>query len=121
VTSEEKSTWPGESIKLIKNLRQRRHSVNILIAVGLLGDILDIVVAQLCVKGDGSGFNGDASVLGSVSANDGRYLLILTSVRKPLFTGLCSRNDSGSLDKRVGQSGLSMIDMGNDTSVRRDG
>lgn len=50
-----------------------------------------------------------------------KYLLILTSVGKPLLTRLCRGNDTRSLDKRIGQSGLSMVDMGNNTVVSGHG
>jgi len=43
------------------------------------------------------------------------YLLVLTSVCKPLFSRLCSRYNTRLWHERIGQSRLSVIDMGNNT------
>ena len=51
------------------------------------------------VEGNSSRFNRDASVL-----------FILTSVGKPLFTCFGGRNNTGSLNEGVGQSGFPMVD-----------
>jgi hypothetical protein len=42
-----------------------RSIKNILIAIGLLDDILDIILAQLGIQGDGGRFDGDATILES--------------------------------------------------------
>src|SRR5271170_1726386 len=63
VTSEEKSTWPGESIKLIKNLRLAMLNKTVLISISYLKDIFDFIVTQLSVKRYGGGFDGDTTIL----------------------------------------------------------
>mmetsp|Transcript_26515 Transcript_26515/g.42616 ORF Transcript_26515/g.42616 Transcript_26515/m.42616 type:complete len:227 (-) Transcript_26515:45-725(-) len=54
-------------------------------------------------KGNTSGFNGDGTVL-----------LILTSVHETGVTSFLLRNNSGSTDKGVGQSGFTVVDVCND-------
>lgn len=71
-----------------------------LVTIDLLGDILEILlIGQVGIEGDGSGLDGDTTLL-----------FICTRIRKPGFTGLGGRNDTSTLDKGVGQSGLSVID-----------
>lgn len=68
------------------------------VAFGLLCDILDVILGQLSVQGNGSGLDGDTPVL-----------LVLTSIGETLLTSLGGRNDTSSLNKRVGQSRFSVI------------
>lgn len=71
-----------------------------LVTIDLLGDILEILlIGQMGIKGDGSGLDGDTTLL-----------FICTCIRKSGFTSLGGRNDTSTLDKGVGQSGLSVID-----------
>ena len=71
-----------------------------LVTINLLGNLLQILgVGELGVEGDGSGLDGDTTVL-----------LVRTCVHKTSLTSLSSRNNTGTLDQRVGESGLSVID-----------
>lgn len=68
--------------------------------IDLLGDFLKILrIWELGIERDGSRLDGDTTVL-----------LIGTSVHVTTFTGLSSRDDTGTLDHGVGQSRLSVID-----------
>jgi len=80
------------------------------VTVSLLLDVLDILVVQAGVQGDGGGLNGNTSLL-----------LILSGVHKSGVTSLGGRDDTGSLDQRVGQSGFTVIDVGNDGDVTHIG
>jgi len=53
----------------------------------------------LSVQGNGSGLDGDTA-----------FLFVGASIGKPGFTSLGGRNDTGTLDKGIGESGLSVID-----------
>lgn len=70
-----------------------------LVAVGLLGDVLDILVGHLSVQRDGRRLDGDTTIL-----------FILTCVCETRFSGLRRRNDTSPLDEGVGEGGLSVID-----------
>jgi len=52
----------------------------------------------MSIQGDGSGLDGDTSIL-----------LIFTSVGKTSFTSFGSRDDTCALHKRVGESGFSVV------------
>jgi len=68
--------------------------------INSLGNLLQILgVGELGVEGDGGGLDGNATVL-----------LIGTGVHETGLTSLSSRNDTGTLDQRVGEGGLSVID-----------
>jgi hypothetical protein len=70
------------------------------VLVDLDGDVLEILfVLQVCVQRNGGGLDGDASLL-----------FIGTGIGEALLSSLGSRDDTGTLDERVGQSGLSMVD-----------
>jgi hypothetical protein len=77
-----------------------------LVALSLLGDILAILILHLSVKRDGSGFDGDTTVL-----------LVLTSIGVSGFSDLCCGDDTGALHQGIGQSGLAVIDVSNDGHV----
>jgi hypothetical protein len=70
-----------------------------LVALSLLLDVLDVLGVELGVQGDGSGLDGDTPVL-----------LVLTSVGESGLSSLGSRDDTGTLNERVGKGGLSVID-----------
>lgn len=71
-------------------------------AIDLLGDLLEILlIGELGVEGDGSGLDGDTTVL-----------LIGTGVHVTTLTSLSSRDNTGTLDQGVGKGGLSVIDYG---------
>jgi hypothetical protein len=68
--------------------------------VDLLGNLLKILgVGELGVQGDGSGLDGNATIL-----------LIGTGVHETGLTGLGGGDNTGTLDKGVGEGGLSVID-----------
>ena len=70
--------------------------------IDLLGDLLEILlIGELGVEGDGSGLDGDTTVL-----------LIGTGVHVTTLTSLGSGDDTGTLDQGVGKGGLSVIDYG---------
>ena len=70
------------------------------VLIDLDGDVLKILfVLQVCVQRNGGGLDGDASLL-----------FIGTGIGEALLSSLGSRDDTGTLDERVGQSGLSMVD-----------
>ena len=71
-----------------------------LITIDLLRDIFQIfLVGEMSIQRDSSRFDGDASVL-----------FVLTSVGETSLASFGSRNDTGTLHKRVGQSGFSVVD-----------
>lgn len=71
-----------------------------LVTIDLLGDVLDILlIRQVSVQGDGSGLDGNASLL-----------LICTRIRETSLTSLSSGDNTRTLDQGVGQGGLSVID-----------
>ena len=68
--------------------------------INLLGDILDIIlIGKMGVQGDGSRLDGNATIL-----------LVLTGICETGFASLRGRNDTGTLDKGVGQSRFTVID-----------
>lgn len=80
-----------------------------LVTVDLLGDILQVLlVCQAGVQGDGGRLDGNAS-----------FLLIRTGIGKTSLSCLCCRNDTGTLDERVGQGRLSMVDCPRPKKKRR--
>lgn len=72
-----------------------------LVTLSLLGDILDVLLVHLGVKGDGGGLDGDTTIL-----------FVLTSIGVSGFSGLCCGDDTGALHQGIGQSGLAVIDCG---------
>ena len=68
--------------------------------IDLLGDFLQVLLfGEAGIEGDGSRFDGDTPIL-----------LVGTGIHETSLTSLSSRNDTGTLDKRVGEGGLSVID-----------
>jgi hypothetical protein len=71
-----------------------------LVTIDSLGDLLQILgIGELGVQGDGGGLDGNATVL-----------LVRTGVHETSLTSLGSGNNTGTLDQRVGEGGLSVID-----------
>lgn len=71
-----------------------------LVTLDLLGDILKVIlINELGVKRDGSGLDGNTPVL-----------LVLTGICETSFSSFGGRNDTGTLDQRIGKSRLSVID-----------
>lgn len=65
-----------------------------------LGDFLEILlIGELGVERDGSGLDGNTT-----------FLLIRTGVHESGVTSLGRSNDTGTLDQRVTEGGLSVID-----------
>jgi hypothetical protein len=78
-----------------------------LVTIDSLGNLLKILwVGELGVQGDGGGLDGNATIL-----------LIGTGVHETSLTSLGGGNNTGTLDKGVGEGGLSVIDVGNDGHV----
>ena len=77
-----------------------------LLTIGLLLDIGEILLGHLEVQGNGSGLDGNTTVL-----------LILTGVHETGITGTSSGNNTGLGDEGIGKSGLSVIDVSNDGHV----
>ena len=99
----------GGEIDVTGGIDQVDEEVVALDGLGL-GDVLDILVLELGVEGDGGGLDGDATVL-----------LILTGVGEADLTGLGGGDNTSTLDKRVGKGGLSVIDwMERQKRVKRD-
>jgi hypothetical protein len=70
------------------------------VTVGLLvGDVLGVLGRELSVQRDSGRLDGDAPVL-----------LVLPSIGESSLSSLGSRDDTGTLDERVGKGGLSVID-----------
>jgi len=70
------------------------------VPLDFLGDVLEIIlIGHVRVEGDGSGLDGDTSIL-----------FILARVRKTLFSRLGCGDDTSALDKGVGKGGLSVVD-----------
>jgi hypothetical protein len=73
------------------------------------GDVLEILfVFQVRIQRNRGRLDGDASLL-----------FVGTRVRKTLLSRLGSRDDTGTLDERVGQGGLSMVDFGVSARLER--
>jgi hypothetical protein len=71
-----------------------------LVTIDSLGNLLKILwVGELGVQGDGGGLDGNATIL-----------LIGTGVHETSLTSLGGGNNTGTLDKGVGEGGLSVID-----------
>jgi hypothetical protein len=69
---------------------------------GLDGDVLEVgLVLELGVQGDGSRLDGDTTLL-----------FVGTGIGETRLTGLVGRDNTGTLDERVGEGGLSVIDCG---------
>jgi hypothetical protein len=69
---------------------------------GLDGNVLEILgVVKGSVQGDGGRLDSDTTLL-----------LVGTSVGETGLSGLGGRDDTGALDERVGEGGLSVIDCG---------
>lgn len=78
-----------------------------LVLLGGDGNVLEVVlVLELGVEGDGSGLDGHTTLL-----------LIGTGVGETRRTGVLGGNDTGTLDERVGEGGLSVIDVSNNGHV----
>jgi hypothetical protein len=78
-----------------------------LVTIDGLGDLLQILrVGELGIQRDGSGLDGNATVL-----------LIRTGVHETGLTSLSGGDNTGTLDQGVGQGGLSVIDVSNDGHV----
>ena len=71
------------------------------VALGGLLDVLEVLIAEGSVQGDGGGLDCDTTVL-----------FILTSIGETSFTGLGGRDNTGTLDEGVRKCGLSVIDYG---------
>jgi hypothetical protein len=68
-------------------------------AISFLGNVLKVFfMLQLSIEGNCGRFDGDAAVL-----------FILTRIRKSGFPGLRGRDDTGTLNQRIGESGLSVV------------
>lgn len=93
--TESSSDFGGE-IDVTRGVDQVNQEV---VAFGLLCNIFDVILGQLRVQGNGSGLDSDTPVL-----------LVLTSVGETLLASFGGRNDTSSLDERVGQSRFSVID-----------
>lgn len=78
------------------------------VTVGLLAnDILDVlIVLELTEQGDGSGLDGDTTLL-----------LVGTGIRGTSITSLGGGDDTSLGQQRVGQGRLAVIDVGNDGHV----
>jgi hypothetical protein len=76
-------------------------------AVDGLGNFLEILlIGELGVQGDGSGLDGNTTLL-----------LVGTGVHETGITSPSSGNNTGTLDQRVTEGGLSVIDVSNDRHV----
>ena len=67
--------------------------------VSLLLDGADVLLVDLEVHRDGSGLDGDTTLL-----------LVVSSVHETHISSLCVGNDTGLGHKGVGEGGLSVID-----------
>ena len=73
-----------------------------LVLLGLGGDVLDVLgVLQGSEQGDGSGLDGDTTLL-----------LVGTSIGETGGTGVGGRDNTSTLDERVGEGGLAVVDCG---------
>lgn len=71
-----------------------------LVTINGLGDLLKILgVGELGVKSDGSGLDGNTTLL-----------LVLTGIHETGITGLGGGDNTGTLDQSIGEGGLSVID-----------
>lgn len=66
------------------------------------GDVLEVLlVLELGVQGDGSRLDSDTTLL-----------LVSSGIGETSLTSLGGRDNTGTLDERVGEGGLSVIDCG---------
>jgi hypothetical protein len=73
-----------------------------LVLLGLLGDVLEVLgVVELGEQRDGGGLDGDTTLL-----------LVCTGIGETGGTGVGGRDDTSTLDERVGEGGLSVVDCG---------
>lgn len=73
-----------------------------LVLLGLDGDVLEVLgVLKLGEQGDGSGLDGDTTLL-----------LVGTGIGETCGTGVGGRDNTGTLDERVGEGGLAVVDCG---------
>lgn len=70
-------------------------------SIVLLLDVLAVLLEELGVQGNSSRLDGDTTIL-----------LILASIGETGLSGLGGRDNTGTLDKRIGEGGLSVIDYG---------
>jgi len=77
-----------------------------LVSVGLLLDIIDILLGERKVHGDGGRLDGNSSVN-----------LVLTSVRESHVSSLGTGDNTSLGDQRVGEGGFTVVDVGNDRHV----
>ena len=82
------------------NVARRIDQVNQeLVSLDLLGNILDIfLVCQMGIQGNGGGLDGNAAVL-----------FVCTRIGETSLAGFGSRDNTGTLNQRIGQGRLSMI------------
>jgi hypothetical protein len=72
------------------------------VLLGLDGDVLEVLcILERGVQGDGSGLDGDTTLL-----------LVGTGIGETRGTGVGSRDNTGTLDERVGKGRLAVIDCG---------
>lgn len=78
------------------------------LAVGLLANNVGnvVVLGELAVQGDGSGLDGDTTLL-----------LVGTSICRSGITSLCGGDDTGLGEKGVGKGRLAVVDVGNNGHV----
>jgi len=95
----------GREINVTGRVNQVDQEV---LAVGLLpNNILEVLlIGEGSVKGDGCGLDGDTT-----------FLLVRTGVRCTSLTRLSGRDNTGLREERVGEGGLSVIDVSNDGHV----
>ena len=73
-----------------------------LVLLGGDGDVLEVLlVLELGVQGDGSRLDSDTTLL-----------LVSSGIGETSLTSLGGRDNTGTLDERVGEGGLSVIDCG---------
>jgi hypothetical protein len=77
------------------------------VLLGLDGDVLEVVgVEELGVQGDGGGLDGHTTLL-----------LVGAGIRETRGSSLCGRDNTSTLDKRVGEGGFAVIDYSGVTSA----
>lgn len=97
VSDTEGSSDFGREIDVTRRVNQVNQE---LVTLDLLGDILEVIlINELGVKRDSSGLDGNTSVL-----------LVLTGICETSFSRFGGRNDTSTLDQRIGKSRLSVID-----------
>ena len=94
-------TESGRDLRRKVNVTRRVDQVDQELAtVDLLGNLLEVLLlGELGIEGDGSGLDGNTPIL-----------FIGTGIHETSFTSLSSRDDTGTLDERVGEGGLSVVD-----------